>query len=416
MPFDFKDYQSKCDGMTTEQLHKEWENYTRQISGGATGTATSVLFAPVTGGISLMGLGLSAPKIHNARKKREIIEAGLKARGTTHNTRKRDVIAPMAITGVISGATLGLAGPAANAVAGQVVEHGVEYAAAHVALDAGGAVLEHQHGKHHHNKANAKLQAQYENFKIQYAQEQAAAQDIKPPLSGYQPGLQIPGSVQSPHLASQMTPNGADISGGANMPGPPPYQPQGWLDPSPDQKYEYVPVPVAYDTKPQQSTTQQQTQQQTTFYTGAALQINTYQSTTQQQSFASMQQTNASQQQTVNHPGSPPEKPAVQQPNTYHAQQSENLPGYAPEKPPISYHPSPCPTPAPAYSPQTTTAQQVPPPSLPQHRPSLPTPVPTPHIPIHRPSLPTGPPPTTTSQMQTPNPPSGHLPAMTPQS
>lgn len=75
MPFDFKEYQTKCDGMSTEQLHKEWENYTRQVSGGATSTATSVLFAPVTGGISLVGLGLSAPKIHNARKKREIIEA-----------------------------------------------------------------------------------------------------------------------------------------------------------------------------------------------------------------------------------------------------------------------------------------------------------------------------------------------------
>ncbi len=97
MPFDFKEYQTKCDSMSTEQLHKEWENYTRQMSGGATSTATSVLFAPVTGGISLVGLGLSAPKIHNARKKREIIEAGLKARGTTHNTRKRDVIAPMAV-------------------------------------------------------------------------------------------------------------------------------------------------------------------------------------------------------------------------------------------------------------------------------------------------------------------------------
>lgn len=410
MPFDFKEYQSKCDGMTTAQLHKEWENYTRQISGGATGTATSVLFAPVTGGISLMGLGLSAPKIHNARKKREIIEAGLKARGTTHNTRKRDVIAPMAITGVISGATLGLAGPAANAVAGQVVEHGIEYAAAHVALDAGGAVLEHQHGKHHHNKANAKLQAQYENFKIQYAREQAAAQGIQLPLSGYQPGLQIPGSVQSPQPASPMSPNGVNVPGGANMPGPPPYQPQGWPGASQDQKYEHVPIPVAYDSKPQQATAQQQTQQQTTFYTGAALQINTYQSISQQQSFASTQQTSLFQQQPVTSTAQQPvipsgyssEKPPIQQsalqqqPQHVPAQPTGNVSSYAPEKPPVSYHPSPCPTPAPAYSPpQTTPIQHVPPP--PQHRPSLPTPAP-PHVPIHRPSLPASPPPMTTPQ------------------
>jgi hypothetical protein len=94
MPFDFEEYQKKCDGLTTEQLHREWENYTRQIAGGATSTATSVMFSPFTGGVSLLGIGLSAPRIHNARKKREIIEAGLQARGTTHNTRKRDVIAP----------------------------------------------------------------------------------------------------------------------------------------------------------------------------------------------------------------------------------------------------------------------------------------------------------------------------------
>jgi len=114
MPFDYDDYKKKCDTLTTEQLHKEWENYTRQIAGGATSTATSVLLSPLTAGISLMGLGLSAPRIHNARKKREIIQAGLEARGGTHNTRKRDVIAPMAVAGTISGLTFGLAGPIAE--------------------------------------------------------------------------------------------------------------------------------------------------------------------------------------------------------------------------------------------------------------------------------------------------------------
>lgn len=121
MPFDYEEYQKKCNTLTTEQLHKEWENYTRQISGGATSTATSVLFSPLTGGISLVGLGLSAPRIHNARKKREIIEAGLQARGTTHNTRKRDVIAPMAVAGTLGGLTLGLAGPGADMIAGAAV-------------------------------------------------------------------------------------------------------------------------------------------------------------------------------------------------------------------------------------------------------------------------------------------------------
>ncbi|PVH77691.1 hypothetical protein DL98DRAFT_353142, partial [Cadophora sp. DSE1049] len=111
MPFDYEKYQEKCNGMTTEQLQQQWGNCTRQVSAGATGTATSVLLVPVTGGLSLLGLGFSAPRIHNARKKREIIEAGLQARGTTHQTRTRDVVGPMAISGAISGLTLGLVPP-----------------------------------------------------------------------------------------------------------------------------------------------------------------------------------------------------------------------------------------------------------------------------------------------------------------
>ncbi|KAE8445582.1 hypothetical protein EG329_013215 [Mollisiaceae sp. DMI_Dod_QoI] len=385
MPFDFKEYQTKCDSMSTEQLHKEWENYTRQMSGGATSTATSVLFAPVTGGISLVGLGLSAPKIHNARKKREIIEAGLKARGTTHNTRKRDVIAPMAVghpleaafrylnvalalvTGAISGLTLGLAGPAANAMAGQVVGHGVEYATAHVALDAGGSVIEHQHGKHHKSKADAKLQAQYESFKVQHAQEQTATQGTQFSVAGYQPGLQIPGSIQGPQAASPLTPTGA------NLPGPPPYQPQG---PSQDQKYEAVPLPAAYIMNPQQPAVQHQA----AFYAGASFQMNTYHSTSHQQAFESAQHTNPTKPQPVP------------------AQHPQDFSGHAPEKLPISSYPSPCPTPLPLYTPPQPNPEKPVVPPL-QHRPSLPTPAPpTTHVPFHRPSLPSGPPPVSTPE------------------
>lgn len=123
--------------MTTEQLRNEWNHYTRQLAGGATSTATSVLLAPMTGGGSLVGLGLGPAKVHNARRKREIIEAGLRAKGTTHQTNKMDVIAPMMFTGAISGVTMGLAGPAANMVTGHAVGHGVDYAASYVALDAG---------------------------------------------------------------------------------------------------------------------------------------------------------------------------------------------------------------------------------------------------------------------------------------
>jgi hypothetical protein len=48
MPFDFEDYEKKCKSMTKEELHKEWENYTREILGRATSIATSVLLSPLT--------------------------------------------------------------------------------------------------------------------------------------------------------------------------------------------------------------------------------------------------------------------------------------------------------------------------------------------------------------------------------
>ncbi|KAG4434935.1 hypothetical protein IFR05_009576 [Cadophora sp. M221] len=224
MPFDFDTYQSKCENLTPEQLHREWENYTRQISGGATSTATAVLFSPLTAGISLVGLGLSAPRIHNARKKRAIIEAKLQSHGQTHNTRKRDVLAPMAISGTIGGLTLGLAGPGADLIAGEAVGKGAEYAAAHVALDATGAVIEHKHDGHSKKKADHRMTVQYQNFQKQFIQEQAAQGiHLQPQLPGYQ---------------GQQTPPGQQFQ--LPQPGNQAYQP---LPPSQDQKYEYVPVP-----------------------------------------------------------------------------------------------------------------------------------------------------------------------------
>lgn len=182
MPFDYAQYQAKTSEMSTDQLQKEWENYTRQIAGGATSTATSVLFSPLTAGISLMGLGLSAPRIHNARKKREIIERGLQERGSSHNTRTRDVTGSMALSGAISVATLGLAGPLADAVAGEAVGKGAEYAVAHLALDGVGEAIEHKHGGHLKKKADQDLkmkamQAQLANMALQNgAQQQMAMQ------------------------------------------------------------------------------------------------------------------------------------------------------------------------------------------------------------------------------------------------
>lgn len=127
MPFDYEAYSQKCSTMTAPQLQLEWENYTRQLAGGATSTGLAVAFSPITAGVSLVGLGVSAPRVHNARKKRDIIQKYLIAQGATHNTRKRDVALPAAISGTIGGVTLGLAGPGADLLGGVAAEKGAEY-------------------------------------------------------------------------------------------------------------------------------------------------------------------------------------------------------------------------------------------------------------------------------------------------
>lgn len=121
--------------MSTEQLNKEWDNYTRQIAGGATSTATSVLLAAFTGGVSLVGLGFSAPRIHNARKKREIIQASLEAQNATHHTHAKDVLIPMATVGAAGGITLGLGVSGAEFIptSGGMGHSAVDYLATHAA-------------------------------------------------------------------------------------------------------------------------------------------------------------------------------------------------------------------------------------------------------------------------------------------
>ncbi len=167
MPFNYKEFSAKCDGMTVEQLNNEWNIYTRHISGGATSTAMSVGFAPFTLGASLLGLGLATPRIHNTRKKRVIIEAHLQAKGTTHDTRKRDVMGFMALSGTIGGLTLGLAPPGAEAVGTLGAEHAIAAiamnphtveAVAHGVFDGVGFVAEQgMERRHEHSKEKKAL-------------------------------------------------------------------------------------------------------------------------------------------------------------------------------------------------------------------------------------------------------------------
>ena len=268
----------KCDKMTVDELHHEWNNYTRHVAGGATSTTLSVGFAPITMGASLIGVGLSAPRIHNARKKRAIIEAHLQARGTTHHTRKRDVAGPMALSTAIGGLTLGLAPAGADVVGAHAAEQGFHTIAgnpemlkigAHMALDGAGTAVEHKHDKKHHENALQKLRdsvamkeknthLQPHNGHQQYATQQGT---VSPTGYSPHPGVMQQGSSGIPSFApppGNFAPAGA-ISQGPNCnvylppPGyssPPATIPQGpngsSLPPAPG----YLPSPAGISQDP----------------------------------------------------------------------------------------------------------------------------------------------------------------------
>nr|RBQ88516.1 hypothetical protein FVER53263_00055 [Fusarium verticillioides] len=186
MPFDFKAYDQKCQGLTLEELQREWEHYTRLISGAATSTAVSGCAIPLTLGVSTIGVAMAAPAIHNARKKREIIERHLNRLNATHKTRKRDVLGSMAVSGTIGVVTLGVGSMGADAVATAGAEHGIQSIVAnetaiklvsHAALDGAGMMVEHKHTDHLKKKDARKA--------FQKAGVFQAVQDAKAAEAGY---------------------------------------------------------------------------------------------------------------------------------------------------------------------------------------------------------------------------------------
>ncbi|KAH7324412.1 hypothetical protein B0I35DRAFT_161448 [Stachybotrys elegans] len=157
MPFDFEAYDEKCNGLTQEQLQREWNHYTRLITGAATSTTISSIAIVPTLGVSIIGVALAAPSIHNARKKREILDRHLQRLGTRHETRTRDVLGSMAFTSAINVLTLGFSTMGAS----QISEIGAEYAISaiienevatkavtHAAFDGAGMLVEKAHTDH----------------------------------------------------------------------------------------------------------------------------------------------------------------------------------------------------------------------------------------------------------------------------
>lgn len=192
MPFDFKKFDAKCANMSIDELQREWQHYTRLISGSATSTAVSGAAIPFTLGVSAIGVGLAAPAIHNARKKREIIERHLQCLGTTHHTRKRDVLAPMAISGTVGLVTLEVASGAAGGITNAAIEHGITSIAANeiaveatVHLAVGGVAMA---GEEHHMKRTRLAEAHNALLRQQEEEKVAMAGKIaQPTIDVYDP-------------------------------------------------------------------------------------------------------------------------------------------------------------------------------------------------------------------------------------
>ena len=231
MPFDFKAYDAKCNGLTPEELQREWEHYTRLISGASTSTAVSGLAVPFTMGVSTIGVALAAPAIHNARKKREIIEKHLQKHNATHVTRKRDVLGSMAVSGTIGVVTLGVGTMGADAVATAGAEHGISAVVenelaikvvTHAALDGVGMGIEHAHTNHLKKKDAVKA--------FQAAGVFKAVENAKAAEAGY--------SIQ-PYNPQNFA-SGGSMSYMGSPPPPPPYTPNLQRPPS----YYGAPTPT----------------------------------------------------------------------------------------------------------------------------------------------------------------------------
>lgn len=139
MPFDFRDYDEKCSQMSLEELHLEWNHYTRCISGAAASATLGGSALIFTGGVSIIGVAIGSAGFYNARKKRQIIKRHLGRAQPT--TRKRDVMGSAAFNGAVGLTTLGLGTLGAEKVLELGMEHGAFGRAAETGVKIGTGVV-----------------------------------------------------------------------------------------------------------------------------------------------------------------------------------------------------------------------------------------------------------------------------------
>jgi hypothetical protein len=124
MPFDFKDFENECIGMSDAELAIQKQKYTRQMSGSMGGAAASGFFL---GPFVVFSLAAAAASSANAGAKLAIIENETsKPHRQRSSTRMRDVLGGFAL----SAGTAGLG-------------HHVSYATNHLLTQHAGNALTH---------------------------------------------------------------------------------------------------------------------------------------------------------------------------------------------------------------------------------------------------------------------------------
>lgn len=146
--FKFDEFDALCGELDGEQLQLKWQHYTRALSAASTSTAVATLAAGPTGGVSMIGAMIAGPLIHNARRKRQIIERHMKSKGMEPETRNKDIYGPMGFSAVLGGATVGVGSVGAELLAVDTMTKIVS----HAAIDAGVTAAEDKHSQREHDK------------------------------------------------------------------------------------------------------------------------------------------------------------------------------------------------------------------------------------------------------------------------
>lgn len=142
--FKFDEFDAQCSKLNVDQLQQQWQHYTRALSATSTSAAVATLSPGRLGsteGTSMIGAMIAGPLMHNARKKRHIIEKHLGMKGAAPEIPKKADDGSAELSGTLGGARAGN-----GLVAEGMAVDKVTKIVSHVVLD--GAMTKHATREH----------------------------------------------------------------------------------------------------------------------------------------------------------------------------------------------------------------------------------------------------------------------------